>query len=106
MYDMNNLKKLSRIGELAPDAFKAFVDFDKKALADGAIPSRTKSLIALGIALTTRCVYCIEVHKKRAVKAGVSEQELAEVGLVASALNAGAAITHATHLLQDAPAHP
>ena len=105
MYDMSHMKRLGRMADLAPDAFKAFQDFDKKALADGVIPARTKAMLAIAVALTTRCVYCIEVHKRRATKLGVTEQELAELSLVATALNAGAAIAHASHLLADpAPA--
>jgi AhpD family alkylhydroperoxidase len=102
MYDMKHMKRLARLGELAPDAFKAFQDFDRKALEEGAVPARTKAMIALAVALTTRCVYCIEVHKRRAGKQGISEQEMAEVALVATALNAGAALAHASHLLADA----
>jgi AhpD family alkylhydroperoxidase len=102
MFDMNNLKRLGRMSELAPDGFKAFQEFDKKALADGAIPAKTKEMIAVAVALTTRCAYCIEVHRRNAKKLGVTDQEFAEIGIVAAALNAGAAITHMTHLLGDA----
>ena len=52
MYDANNLKKLKKFAELAPDAWKAFQAFDKAALADGAIPAKTKELIAVAVAMT------------------------------------------------------
>jgi AhpD family alkylhydroperoxidase len=100
MYDMKNLKKFPRIGELAPDGFKKFVAFDEAAYADGAIPHKVKELIAVAVALTTQCPYCIEIHSKKARKAGASEQELAETALVAAALRAGGAMTHATHALE------
>ncbi len=99
MYTSDNLKKLPKLGELAPDATKAFWAYDKAALADGAIPKKYKELMAIAVALTTQCPYCIDVHKKQAVKAGVTEAELAEAVHVAAALRAGAAITHGTHLL-------
>lgn len=102
MYDMNNVKKLSRLGELAPAAWQAFVAFDKAALAEGALSVKMKELMAVAVALTTQCPYCIEIHRKKAVKAGASEAELAETAMVAAALGAGAAVTHATHLLGDA----
>jgi AhpD family alkylhydroperoxidase len=63
-----------------------------------------KELMALAVALTTQCPYCLEVHKNKALEAGATEQELAEVIHVAAALRAGAAITHGTHLLKDATA--
>jgi AhpD family alkylhydroperoxidase len=100
MYDVKNLTKLKKLGELAPEAFKAFVAFDEAALKDGVIPLKYKELMAVAVALTTQCPYCIEIHTKRARKAGASEQELAETTLVAAALRAGAAMTHGTHTLE------
>ena len=56
--------------------------------------------MAIAVALTTQCAYCIEVHRQEAVKTGVTEQELAEVIHISAALRAGGAITHGTHLLE------
>jgi len=100
MYSMDNLNKLPKMGKLAPEAMTAFRAYDKAALADGAIPKKYKELMATAVALTTQCPYCIEVHRHEALKAGATEQELAEVVYVASALRAGAAITHGTHLIE------
>jgi AhpD family alkylhydroperoxidase len=100
MYDMKNLAKFGRLGELAPEAFKAFVAFDEAAVKYGVIPLKYKELMAVAVALTTQCPYCIEIHSKKAKKAGATEQELAETTLVAAALRAGAAMTHGTHTLE------
>lgn len=100
MYDMKTMTKLKRMGELAPDAWKGFLAFDEAAFKDGAIPLKFKELIAVGVALTTQCPYCIEIHTKRARKAGATEAELAETTLVAAALRAGGAVTHGTHTLE------
>ena len=99
MYDMKNLAKLKTFGELAPDAFKAFIAFDAAALKEGAIPAKYKELMAVAVALTTQCPYCIEIHTKNAKKAGATEVEMAETTMVAAALRAGAAMTHGTHTL-------
>jgi AhpD family alkylhydroperoxidase len=100
MYDMKNLTKFKKLGELAPEAFKAFMAFDAAALQDGAIPVKYKELMAVAVALTTQCPYCIEIHTKKAKKVGATEAELAETTLVAAALRAGAAMTHGTHTLE------
>jgi AhpD family alkylhydroperoxidase len=100
MYDLKNLTKLKKLGELAPEAWKGFVAFDEAAFKGGAIPLKYKELIAVAVALTTQCPYCIEIHSKRARKAGASEQELAETTLLAAALRAGGAVTHGTHTLE------
>ena len=102
MYDMANLKKLPAQGKLAPEASKAYQAFNQAALADGVVPRKYKELMAVAVALTTQCPYCIEVHKDAAVEAGASEAELAETTFVAAALRAGAAVVHGTHLLSDA----
>jgi AhpD family alkylhydroperoxidase len=100
MYDMRNLTKMKKLGELAPAAFEGFVAFDKAAFSEGEIPLKYKELMAVAVALTTQCPYCIEIHAKKAKKAGATEQELAETTLVAAALRAGGAMTHGTHALE------
>jgi AhpD family alkylhydroperoxidase len=100
MYDMKNMIKRKSLEENAPEAVKAFVAFDKAALADGAIPVKYKELIALGVAFTTQCPYCIEIHSKNARENGASDPEIAETVLVAAALRAGGAITHGTHAMK------
>ena len=100
VYDMKHLSRMKKMGELAPEAFKAFVAFDQAVVAGGVIPLKYKELIAVAVALTTQCPYCIEIHAKKAKKAGATEQELAETTLIAAALKAGGAMTHGTHLLE------
>jgi AhpD family alkylhydroperoxidase len=99
MYKMENLSKIKKMNELAPQAMKAFWEFDKLALAEGAIPVKYKELIAVAVAVTTQCPYCIEIHSGNARKAGATEAELTEAAIVAAALRAGGALTHATHAL-------
>ncbi len=100
MYDMKNLSKLKALGQLAPDAVKAFWAFDQAAFKDGAIPVKYKELIAVALALTTQCPYCIEDHAGRARKAGATEPELAEAAMVAAVMRAGAGVAHATHVVR------
>ena len=99
MYDMANLKKLKTLKELAPDAMAAFTAFDAAVFTEGALSVKVKELIALGVAMTTQCPYCIEIHAKKAKTAGATDAEVAEATLVAAALRAGGAVTHATHAI-------
>src|SRR5947209_10817318 len=99
MYDMKNLNKFKTLDANAPEGMKAFWAFDKLATAAGEIPAKYKELMAVAVALTTQCPYCIEIHSKRARENGASEKEISEVVVVAAALRAGAAITHGTHAL-------
>ena len=101
MYNKNNLAKLKKMDSLAPEVMKAFWAFDKAAVAEGAIPVKYKELIAVAVACTTQCPYCIDIHAGNARKAGASDAELVEAAMVAAALRAGGAMTHATHALSD-----
>jgi len=101
MYTKENLTKLKRMDSLAPQVMKAFGAFDKAAVAEGAIPVKYKELIAVAVALTTQCPYCIDIHSGSARKAGATEGEIVEAAMVAAALRAGASVTHATHALPN-----
>ena len=100
LYDLEDIKELAKVGAGAPAAWKTFLDFDKASLADGAIPKKYKELMALAVALTTQCPYCLAIHKEAAVKAGVTPEEISETVFIAAALRAGAAVTHGTHLVE------
>jgi AhpD family alkylhydroperoxidase len=97
MYNKENLAKLKEMDRLAPEVMKAFWAFDKAAVAEGAIPVKYKELIA--VALTTQCPYCIDIDSGNARKAGATDAEMVEAAMVAAALRAGGAVTHATHAL-------
>jgi AhpD family alkylhydroperoxidase len=101
MYDMKNLNRMPKLDKNAPAAMKAFWAFEKEVFASGAIDVQQKQLIAVAVALTTQCPYCIELHVKAAREAGATDQALAEVAAVAACMRAGAAITHATHVFGD-----
>jgi AhpD family alkylhydroperoxidase len=101
MYNKENLNKVKMMDSLAPQVMKPFWAFDKAAVADGAIPVKYKELIAVAVALTTQCPYCIDIHSGNARKAGATDAELVEAAMVAASLRAGAAVTHAMHALTN-----
>lgn len=80
--------------DLAPDIYTAFQSFSKQVFADGALPSKTKELIAVAVAHVTQCPYCIRSHTKRASLKGASPQEIMEAIWVAAEMRAGAASAH------------
>lgn len=101
MYNKQNLARLKKMESLAPLVMQAFWAFDKLSVAPGEIPVKYKELIAVAVALTTQCPYCIDIHSANARKAGATDVELAEAAMVSAALRAGAAVTHATHVFAD-----
>ncbi len=94
-HDADDLKMLPELKKLAPEEFKGFVALDAiVGREDGAIPRKYRELIALAVACTTQCPYCIEIHSKAAKAAGATREELVESSLLAAALRAGGAATH------------
>ena len=94
-HDAGDLRFLKEMGKLAPAEFNAWLNLDQiVAREDGAIPRKFRELIALAVACTTQCPYCIEVHTKGAKKAGATRQEVTEAAFLAAALRAGGAATH------------
>jgi AhpD family alkylhydroperoxidase len=81
--------------ELAPEPYAAFRTFSQKVFAAGALPSKTKQLIAVAVAHVTQCPYCIRGHTELALKEGATEQELMEAIWVAAEMRAGASYAHA-----------
>lgn len=76
----------------APEAGKAWINFDQSTLArESAIPLKYKELIAIAVALTTQCPYCLEKHTAKAVELGASREEIAETIMITAALRSGAA---------------
>ena len=80
---------------LAPAEGQKFLAFNTAAeREDGAIPRKYRELIAIAVAVTTQCPYCLDAHTKAAKEKGVTEAELAEAVMIATALRAGAGATH------------
>ncbi len=100
MYDSAKMTKLKKMKELAPEGMAAFNAFNAAIFKDGALSLKVKELIAVAVAVTTQCPYCIESHVKKAKAAGATEAELTEATLVAAALRAGGAVTHGAHAIE------
>lgn len=100
-HEAKDLALLPEMRKLAPVDFDAWLNLDKiVGRTDGMVPQKYRELIAVAVALTTQCPYCIEVHAKAAKAAGAVRQELVETAFVAAALRAGGAATHGAMALK------
>lgn len=91
---------MKRLADLAPETMAAYAAFEEAAIRNGVVSVKYKELMAVAVALTTQCPYCVEIHSRKARKAGATEQGMAETTLVAAAPRAGGAVTHGTHRLE------
>src|ERR1700730_18118493 len=96
-HDSDDLKVLGEFKKLAPAEFKGFVELDSiVGRDDGKLPRKYRELIALAVACTTQCPYCLDVHTRGAKRAGATRQEAAEAAFLSAARRAGAAVPHGT----------
>ncbi len=79
---------------LTPETEKAFQAFSQQVFANGALPAKTKQLIAVAVAHVTQCPYCIRGHTKAALRQGATREELMEAIWVAAEMRAGGAYAH------------
>lgn len=100
-HDPEDLKLLPELKKLAPDEFNGFVALDSIIGKEGgAIPRKYRELMAIAIACTTQCPYCLDVHTRKAKRAGATREEVAEAVFISAALRAGASATHGTLALK------
>ena len=94
-HDVADMKLMKEMRKLAPVDYEAWARLNAiSAREDGAIPRKYRELIAVAVACTTQCPYCIEAHAGAAKLAGASREEVVEASLVAAALRAGGGATH------------
>ena len=96
-YSLDARKHYKDLMEAQKDMFQAFIHLNSEIFEkESALSRKVKELIAIGVAHTTQCPYCIESHVKAAQKAGANAKEIAEAIFVAAALRAGGAFAHST----------
>ena len=94
-------KELARKrAQLAPEISAAFKAFSQQVFAEGALPVKTKQLIAVAVAHVTQCPYCIRGHTELALKHGATQQEVMEAIWVAAEMRAGGAYAHSNLALE------
>ena len=94
MYPPSDPGIAARRKQLTPGPLAAFKAFSDSVFADGALPAKTKQLIAVAVAHVTQCPYCIRGHTAAALKSGATGQEIMEAIWVAAEMRAGAAYAH------------
>jgi len=96
---------IGEIGKLSPETIRGYVTLSGAAAKTGKFDAKTRELIALAVAVSLRCDGCITVHSANAMKAGATQEELAEALSVAITVNAGAALVYSTRTLDAFKQH-
>ena len=104
MYPQATKELAQKRSHLAPGIEAAFRQFSQAVFQDGALPGRTKQLIAVAVAHVTQCPYCIKGHTKAALRQGATAEELMEAIWVAAEMRAGGAYAHSAIALETVEA--
>ncbi len=101
MYHPTTPEIAARRKELAPHTHDAFEAFSRAVFAEGALPQKTKQLIAVAVAHTTQCPFCIQGHTRLARRRGATDEQIMEAVWVAAEMRAGGAYAHSTLCLNE-----
>lgn len=104
-YRKELLGRIGEIGKLSPDTLRGYQTLSAAGSKTNHLDAKTRELISLAVAVTTRCDGCITVHTGEALKHGATREEIAEALGVAVAMNAGAAMVYSARVLDAVAAH-
>lgn len=97
-YDPKDLAKFPEIGKEAPELAKKFFDYYSAVFAEGELTEREKALIALAVAHTVQCPYCIDAYTQACLEKGSNPAEMTEAVHVAVAIRGGASLVHGVQM--------
>jgi len=97
---------VKEVGQLSPDTIKGYVELSAAGHKTDLLGAKIRELIALAVAVTSRCDGCITVHTEAAIKHGATRQEIAEALGVAVAVNAGAALVYSARVMDAFNEYP
>jgi len=105
---MNKIDEISRrrkeahaqLKSLGSKVYDAFLLMERAAFADGALPKKTKELIAIGISVKSDCESCVQWHIDQAAAAGATMREVLEAVEVGIEMGGGPATVTARFALE------
>ncbi len=97
-YDPKDLTHFPDIGKDAPELWTKFMDWYTAVFAEGALSEREKALIALAVAHTVQCPYCIDAYSTACLEKGSDIEQMTEAVHVAAAIRGGATLVHGVQM--------
>ena len=90
----------AKLRALKSKVYDAFLRVEEAAFVDGALPEKTKELIAVGISVRIDCDSCMQWHIEHAATAGATMREVLEAVEVAIEMGGGPATVSARFALE------
>jgi alkylhydroperoxidase/carboxymuconolactone decarboxylase family protein len=102
-FDPKDLRKFGNITDLQEDMGKKFFDWYNTVFeGDTALTEREKALIALAVAHTVQCPYCIDAYTSASLEKGADEEQMMEAVHVAAAIKGGATLVFGVQMMNHA----
>ena len=98
-YKPEHLPHFGQIGEGSPELAEKFFAYYGAVFAEGALSKREKALIALAVAHTVQCPYCIDAYSKESLQQGSDLEQMTEAVHVATAIRGGSSLIHGLQML-------
>ena len=98
-YNPEDLKKFGNSGDFQKKLADKFFDYSGEVFKEGALTAREKSLIALAVAHTIQCPYCIDAYTVDTMEKGCDEEQMMEAVHVAAAIRSGASLVHGVQMM-------
>jgi alkylhydroperoxidase/carboxymuconolactone decarboxylase family protein len=99
-YQSQDLKKFKNITDWSPELGTKFFEYYNSVFQEGALSSREKSLIALAVAHSVQCPYCIDAYTQDGLQRGIERNEMMEAVHVAAAIRGGASLVHGVQMME------
>jgi len=100
-YNREDLGKFGSISDFQKELGDKFFGYYASVFAEGALSAREKSLIALAVAHTIQCPYCIDAYTSDSLKQGYDEEQMMEAVHVAAAIRGGASLVHGVQMMNQ-----
>ena len=97
-YCPHDLARCGEMGNNRPDLWEKYMAYYTAVFADGALTEREKSLIALAVAHTVQCPYCIDAYTTACLEKGSNADEMTEAIHVSAAIRGGASLVHGVQM--------
>lgn len=98
-FNPEDLKKFGNITDWQEEYGKKFFDWYGSVMKEGALTAREKSLIALAVAHSISCPYCIDAYSSDCLKKGADEEQMMEAVHVAAAIKGGATLVNGVQMM-------
>ena len=97
-FDSKDLAKFGNIGRVNKELADKFFDYYNTVMKEGALSAREKALIALAVAHTLKCPYCIDAYTSACMEKGADEEQMSEAVHVAASMSAGITLVHSVQM--------